>query len=156
MTINEFELDFLENSLLSLEQDGISQEDSITKDILEYIQDSGDIFEPELCHFKIRGSKINAYDYNDENETLDLFVTIFKSEPGKIADSILENAYEKVYNFYKEAKDGRLINRIDESEEVIFDLVQIIEQTKSFVKSVRIFVITNGRCSTHMIPNQGR
>ena len=103
MTINEFELDFLENSLLSLEQDGISQEDSITKDILEYIQDSGDIFEPELCHFKIRGSKINAYDYNDENETLDLFVTIFKNEPGKIADSILDNAYEKVYNFYKEA-----------------------------------------------------
>ena len=46
MTINEFEKDFLENSLLSLEQDGISQEDSITKDILEYIQDSGDIFEP--------------------------------------------------------------------------------------------------------------
>jgi hypothetical protein len=152
MTINEFEKDFLENSLLSLEQDGISQEDSITKDILEYIQDSGDIFEPELCHFKIRGSKINAYDYNDENETLDLFVTIFKNEPGKIADSILENAYDKVYNFYKEAKDGRLINKIDESEEVIFDLVQIIEQTKSFVKNVRIFVITNGRCSTHTIP----
>lgn len=152
MTISEFEIDFLENSLLSLEQDGISQEDSITKDILEYIQDAGDIFEPELCHFKIRGAKINAYDYNDDNETLDLFITIFKNEPCKVADSLLQNAFDKVYNFYKEARDGRLISKIDESEEVVFDLVQIIEQTKSVVKNVRIFVITNGRCSTEVIP----
>jgi hypothetical protein len=152
MNLNEFEKDFLENCLISIEEEGLSQEDAITKDIIEYMQDSGDIFEPEICHYKTRGLKINAYDYNDDNETLDLFVTIPKLELGKVSDQLIVSAFEKVHKFYKESKDGKLVNKVDESEENVFDLVQIIEQTKSVVKNVRLFVLTNGRCTSFETP----
>ena len=62
MTLNEFTVDFLEGALISVDEEKISQEDSITRDIIEYIQDCGEVIEPELCHYKVRGIKINAYD----------------------------------------------------------------------------------------------
>ncbi len=58
MTLSDFAIDFLENALLTVEDEKISQEDAITQDILEYTIDSGDVVAGELCHYKVRGIKI--------------------------------------------------------------------------------------------------
>ncbi len=154
MTLNEFTVDFLEGSLISVDEEKISQEDSITRDIIEYIQDCGEVIEPELCHYKVRGIKINAYDYDDDNETIDLFVTLFKGETKlqKVADKDVEDAFSKALNFFWSARNDKLSEKVDESDDVVFELVQIIGQTKNTVSNVRIFVLSNGTASADIVP----
>ncbi|MDD3876657.1 MAG: AIPR family protein [Bacteroidales bacterium] len=154
MELTEFAIDFLENALISVEEEKISQEDAITNDILEYIIDSGEVVAHELCHYKVRGLKINAWNYDDDNEAIDLFITIFKSDQRltRVSDKDITDAFNKVENFFFSARDGKLSAKVDESDTAIFDVVQIIEQTKDIVKNVRIFVITNGQSSADIIP----
>lgn len=155
MNLSEFAVDFLEGALITVEEEKISQEDAITNDILEYSIDSGEVIAHELCHYKVRGIKINAWNYDEENEAIDLFVTIFKSEQRltKVSDKDVQDAFSKAENFFWQAREGKLSSKVDESDTTVFDLVQIIEQTKEEVKNVRIFVITNGQASPDIIPD---
>ncbi|MCJ8154124.1 AIPR family protein [Chryseobacterium sp. SSA4.19] len=153
MNLSEFAVDFLEGALITVEEEKISQEDAITNDILEYAIDSGEVIAHELCHYKVRGIKINAWNYDEENESIDLFVTIFKGEQRvtKVSDKDVLDAFSKAENFFWQAREGKLSAKVDESDITVFDLVQIIEQSKNDVKNVRIFVITNGQVSSEII-----
>ena len=154
MTLNEFAVDFIENALISVSEDGIPEEDAVTNDILEYIKDCGEIFEPQICNVKLRGIKINAVDYNDDNESIDLFVTLFKNDTKiqKIPDKDVIDAFTKAEKFYSTADSGNLIDKLDNPNEELSDFIEIIRHTKSFVKYVRVFVLTNGLCSADCVP----
>lgn len=154
MELSEFSIEFLEGSLITVEDEGISQEDSITNDIIEYIIDSGEIIAAEICHYKVRGIKINAWNYDEDNDSIDLFVTIFKPDTRltKVSDKDITDTFTKGVNFFNSAREGKLTSKVDESDTVIFDVVQIIEQTKETVKNVRIFVLTNGQASADIVP----
>ncbi|MES2592197.1 MAG: AIPR family protein [Bacteroidota bacterium] len=154
MNLSEFAIDFLEGALITVEDEKISQEDAITNDILDYAIDSGEVVAFELCHYKVRGIKINAWNYDEENEAIDLFVSIFKSEQRltKVSNKDIQDAFSKAENFFWSARDGKLSGKIDESNVTIFDLVQIIEQTKNEVKTVRIFVLSNGQATADIVP----
>lgn len=155
MNLSEFTVDFLEGALITIEEEKISQEDAITNDILEYAIDSGEVIAHELCHYKVRGIKINAWNYDEENEAIDLFVTIFKGDQRltKVSDKDVLDAFSKAENFFWQAREGKLSAKVDESDTTVFDLVQIIEQSKDEVKNVRIFVLTNGQTSVDVIPD---
>lgn len=154
MNLKEFAADFTENILISTEIGERSQEDEITSDIIDYIIDTGDVIEPELCHFKQRGIKVNAYDFDPDANTLDLFVTVIKPGVGlqNVSDSDITDAYQKLYKFYKEAASEKLMQKIDESNETAYELIQIIQDTKDSLENIRFFVLTNGMASTDVIP----
>lgn len=154
MNLTEFAIDFLEGALITVEDEKISQEDAITNDILDYAIDSGEVIAFELCHYKVRGIKINAWNYDEENEAIDLFVSIFKSEQRltKVSDKDVQDAFAKAENFFWAAREGKLSGKVDESDATIFDLVQIIEQSKNEVKTVRIFVLSNGQATAEIVP----
>lgn len=154
MNLSEFSINFLEQALITVEDENISQEDAITKDILEYTIDSGDVIAGELCHYKVRGIKINAWNYDEENDAIDLFVSIFKSEQRltKVSDKDISEAFKKAETFFWSAREGKLSAKVDESDTAIFDVVQIINQTKDVVKNLRIFVFTNGQSSADIVP----
>lgn len=155
MELSEFAIDFLGEALITVEAEGISQEDAITNDILDYSIDSGEVIAHELCHYKSRGIKINAWNYDEENEAVDLFVTIFKSEQRltKVSDKEVNDAFQKGENFFWQAWEKQLSGKIDESEVTVFDLIQIIEQSKNEIKTVRVFVLTNGQASVDAVPD---
>ncbi len=154
MNLSEFAIDFLEGALITVENEKISQEDAITNDILEFAIDSGEVIAFELCHYKVKGIKINAWNYDEENESIDLFVSLFKGEQRltKVSDKDVQEAFSKVTNFFWSAREGKLAAKVDESDTNVFDLVQIVEQSKNEVKNVRIFVLSNGQASADIVP----
>ncbi len=154
MDLSEFAVNFLEEALITVDEEKISQEDAITTDILEYTIDSGEVIAGELCHYKVRGIKINAWNYDEDNEAIDLFVSIFKSEQRltKVSDKDIADAFSKAENFFWSAREGKLSAKVDESDTAIFDVVQVVEQTKDSVKNLRIFVLTNGQSSADIVP----
>jgi hypothetical protein len=154
MELEEFANDFLESALITVEDENISQEDAITSDMLDYVIDSGDVVAGELCHYKVRGIKINAWNYDDENDTIDLFVCIYKGEErlSRVSDKDVQDAFSRVEAFFWSAREGKLLGKVDESDTSVFDLVQIIEQTRDEVSTVRLFVFTNGQASADIVP----
>ncbi len=154
MDIKDFATSFMENIMVSIELSGTTQEDEVTSDIIEYIKDTGDIVEPPICHFKQRGIKVNAYDYDEDSNTLDLFVTVLKPDTvlQKVSDSDIEDAYTKVYKFYLDAISGKMISKIDESNEDAYEMVQSVEEAKGKLEHLRLFVLTNGLASLSSIP----
>ena len=154
MTLDEFACDFLESAQISVESDNISLEDAVTNDIIEYIKDCGETLDPQLCNVKIKGIKINAVDYDDDNESVDLFVTIAKSEQRiqKVSDKDILDVFSKAEKFYDSVRTGSLQEKIDSPSEQLSDFISIVQQIKGSTKNVRVFVLTNGLCSAHIAP----
>lgn len=154
MNLSEFAVDFLESALITVEDEKIPQEDAITFDILDYAIDSGEVIAFEICHYKVKGIKINAWNYDEENEAIDLFVSIFKGEQrlSKVSDKEIQDSFSKAENFFWAAREGQLSSKVDESDLVVFDLIQIIELSRNEVKNVRIFVLSNGQASADIVP----
>ena len=70
----------------------------------------------------------------------------------RVSDKDIADAFSKAENFFWSAREGKLSAKVDESEIAIFDVVQVVEQTKDIVKNVRIFVLTNGQSSSDIVP----
>ncbi|GAB3688493.1 AIPR family protein [Spirosoma flavus] len=155
MNLDEFAADFLENVHISIESEEVSVEDAITADILEYIKDSGEVLEPLVCTIKARGMRINAYDYDDDNETIDLFVTVGRDDARiqKVSDKEILDSFGKAEKLFNSARNGNITDKNENNDELLPDFISIVQQTKTYVKNVRIFVLTNGICSAHMVPN---
>jgi len=158
MKLEEFATDFLENALFEVENNLEAHEEALTKDILEYLKDCGEVLEPEICAIKLKNIKINAFDYSDENESLDLFLTIFKNgnKIQKIVDNDIITAFEKVKNLYYLIRSGEYENKIQNTNDSIDELIEIVNDSKNSIKNIRIFVLTNGVCSAHIAPDDNR
>ena len=76
MNIKEFAQDFIDSVKTSAEIVEKDYDLELASAILEYITDSGEVNAPELCYFQKTRSRITAYDFNDEAESLDLFYLI--------------------------------------------------------------------------------
>ena len=76
MDIKEFAKELIDGVNMSVEMTGADYDEELAKSILEYLVENGEVNAPEVCTFKKTQSRITAYDYNDEAESLDLFFLI--------------------------------------------------------------------------------
>lgn len=76
MDIKEFAQEFIENVKMSVEMTGSDYDQELATSILEYMEDNGEVNAPEICSFQKTRTRITAYDYNDEAESLDLFYLV--------------------------------------------------------------------------------
>lgn len=114
--------------------------------ILEYLEDNGEVNVPELCVFQKTRTRITAYDYNDEAESLDLFYLI-KAETllGKVNKSKIEQGFNYLMSFYKESMSGTLLKAVNvDNNDEIAEVAKLVQSTKGKINQLRLYVITNG------------
>ena len=93
--------------------------------------------------------KINAYGITENNETVDLFISIFKEEDTipTILKKEIENAAKRITNYFRTAYYGDYVNIIDESSD-IFDITCTLakdEDLRANLVRVNVFILTNGK-----------
>lgn len=147
MDLKEFATDFMETVKDTVFNESKGFDEELTESILEYVADSGDVCAPTICSFKKTKARINAYDYNDEGDSLDLFILI-KTDTilGKISNNEIDRNFSRLYGFFEQVRKGR-IN--DEESEPFSGFAEISELIKEAIKSkfmLRLFVLTNGLC----------
>lgn len=146
MNIKEFAQDFINTVKTSAEIGEKDYDLELASAILEYITDSGEVNAPELCYFQKTRSRITAYDFNDEAESLDLFYLI-KSDTliGKINNNKIESGFNYLQSFYREAINDSLLRgkNISVTEE-ISEVVTLIKSTVGQISQLRLYVITDG------------
>lgn len=61
---------------MTVEMTGSDYDLELATSILECMEDNGEVNAPEICSFQKTHTRITAYDYNDEAESLDLFYLV--------------------------------------------------------------------------------
>jgi hypothetical protein len=141
------------NGTVIASEEGTNSEQVFTNIVLNYLSDAGETENSRVCYdekITKRGveHKINGYALYENYETLDLFTTIYSSDPfiSNVTSTDANKAVEKGVKFFKNAIYKEYINELEESSE-IFDLAQTlakVQEVKEYLTRVNIFLITNG------------
>ncbi len=155
MDLKDFATQFVENTQTAVEMNDSDYDQELAATIIEYMEDNGEVNSPERCAFQKTRSRITAYDYNDEAESLDLLYLI-KSETflGKIGQKKLLQGFDYLYSFYKEAMSGSLFKSADVSNsDEIVEVAKLIQSTKGVINQLRLYIITDGLVDPSLIPD---
>ena len=154
MDIKEFAQEFIENVKMSVELTEADYDKELATSILEYMEDNGEVNAPEICSFQKTRVRITAYDYNDEAESLDLFYLVkVDTLLGKVNNNKVEQGFNYLMAFYREAMNGQLFKNTDVSaSDEIVEVAKLVQSTKGQINQLRIYVITDGLTDPSAIP----
>lgn len=146
MNLKEFAQKFQDNNRLTVEMSNTDEDQEIARSILEYIEDQGEVNAPELCIYQKTRARITAYDYNDEAESLDLFYLIrANSVLGKINNNKIQQGFNYLMSFYRESKNGQLLNSNTVSiTDEIAEVARLIQSSDGHISQLRLYIITDG------------
>ena len=145
MDLKEFAADFMETVYDSVNNDSKDLEEELTESILDYVTDSGDACAPTICTFKKTRARINAYDYNDDGNSLDLFILIkAPTLLGKISNSEIDKNFSRLYGFFDQILKGRINNFESEPFDDYTEISELIKEAVKSCSTLRLFVLTNG------------
>lgn len=146
MDIREFATEFRESVKMAVEMGNTDYDQELADAILEYLEDNGEVNVPELCVFQKTRTRITAYDYNDEAESLDLFYLI-KAETllGKVNKSKIDQGFNYLMSFYRESMNGTLLKSVNIStNDEIAEVAKLVQSTKGKISQLRLYIITDG------------
>ena len=154
MDIKEFAQEFIDNVKMSVEMTASDYDQELATSILEYMEDNGEVNAPEICSFQKTRSRITAYDYNDEAESLDLFY-LMKADTllGKVNNSKILQGFTYLKSFYKEAMNGQLFKNQDvtPSDEIV-EVAKLVQSTMGEINQLRLYIITDGLTDPSSVP----
>ena len=154
MDIKEFAQEFIENVNMSVEMTGCDYDQELATSILEYMEDNGEVNAPEICSFQKTRSRITAYDFNDEAESLDLFYLVKASAPlARVGNNEVQKGFNYLMTFYHEAMNGLLFKNKDivPSDEIV-EVAKLVQSTKGQINQLRIYVISDGLTDPSAVP----
>lgn len=147
MDLKEFATDFMDTVNDAVINDSKDIEEELTESILDYVIDSGDACAPTVCTFKKNMARINAYDYNDEGDSLDLFVLVqTNSLLGKISNNEIDKNFNRLYGFFMQTLMGKINNNNSEPFEGFNEVSELINEAVKRISTLRLFILTNGLC----------
>lgn len=119
-------------------------EQQFTDIFMDYLVDSGEIDERNLCFHQSRGSKVNAYAIDTENANLDLIVTLYCGDeyPGKIQTTEIQTHFNRLKKFFQSAIKRDYV-KMEESDPA-YDLADNIYKIRENLTNVRFFFLTDG------------
>ncbi|SCC93540.1 conserved hypothetical protein [Thiomonas sp. X19] len=116
--------------------------------VMDHMAEIGMTFEPVECHYEgMFGNanlRLSGYAINDDNDQLDLFVSLYASveDPTPIPDSETLGALKQCLKFLTLCAEGRMAPRLDPSSDVR-SLAESIQANYDDLEQVRVFVITD-------------
>jgi len=155
MDIREFAQEFQENVKTASEIGNTDYDQELASAILEYLEDNGEVNAPEICAFQKTRTRLTAYDYNDEAESLDLFYLV-KADTllGKVNNNKVQQGFNYLMAFYREAMNGTLLKSVNiENTDEIAEVAKLVQSTKGNISQLRIYVITNGLTDPSAVPS---
>jgi hypothetical protein len=139
-----------------LEEEESMREWTFTTLMIDYLQDVGEAEDGINCnHFNKRyGTKLNAYYVNDEGSSVDIFVSIFKTEkePVTVIRTDAEAALERARRFLVRSLSNKYYTELDEANND-YDLAHYLAHYSDYIENVRIILLTNGVIKSFDIQN---
>lgn len=123
------------------------REHAFVEKMSEILIEYGEIGGCEPAHFKSRGVKIDAYDFDEEFTSLTLIISHWTDyddpSEARFPESKLKPLIERGWRFFRGALAGKIQNRIDISNPA-FDLADTIYGCRKDLLSVKLLFLTDG------------
>lgn len=158
MRLEDFARELLEDVLAetsaAAEGEGAFQESVFASHALELLITAGEVVDPQTCQYRGRGMKVDAFDYLDDSDELDLFVTDFDNRTGlrRMGSSEVADLFARGQTFLRRSLDG-LHQKLEESSDA-FSLAQTISDVRQSLRTVRIFLLTNRVAPADIVEDQ--
>jgi len=126
------------------EGDEALRSEVFTAKTLELLQEAGEIEEGMACYHRDRGLEVSGYGV-DEDETLNLFATIYRGEtpPGSVTQTEVDTALRRLVRFWERCRESDYHLELEESSDQ-YDMVQRVRGIARGVDRVRLFLLTDG------------
>lgn len=131
-------------ALENANNNGTCIEVELARNILDLMCEYGEISNYELCQFKKGQAMLTAYSYNEDLESLDLFLFSKASTPtAKIGVDTVQDKYSNISNFYREALRNIPFFGAEVSEDAK-NAIALIKEVRNNIQRVRLYFLTNG------------
>ena len=145
-SLAEFYHNFMDEVLFAVESDtsGWNTDDFLTTVMLEYLEEAGEARSPVICPFREHGLQMNAYGVSEDEESLDIYVSIFSDseEPRTVSQSEIDAAIKRAINLYHKAINDLYTSFKKDNDTYEFAIT--LHNKKDMIKNVRICALTNG------------
>jgi len=148
MNLSEF-LNETQASVRSQMRDGALYEELVFAGIvMDHMSEIGMTFEPVECYFEGKvgnaNLKLSGYSVSDENDQLDLFVSLYANvdTPTPIPDSETKTAVEQCLRFLSLCAEGKMAPKLDPSSDVR-SLAETLHAIYNELEQIRVYVITD-------------
>lgn len=122
----------------------------LTKYYVGCLEECGEVSAPEICMFSEGRAKLSAYDYNDEAETLDLFLFIHASSLMQRVDARIETGFNYLQEFYNQCLKKKAPFKGGEKAfpAEVQDAINLVRESKGKVNVIRFYILTDGFVSS--------
>tara|TARA_Y100001934_G_scaffold65987_1_gene81931 strand:- start:699 stop:2738 length:2040 start_codon:yes stop_codon:yes gene_type:complete len=144
--LNKFSDDLLQEIITASdgEEDGEFRLDQFTYIAAEYLIEAGEIDDINVCYYKSRGMQMNGYSVSQDEDCIDLFVTVFNQQqpPLNVGKTQCDTAFKQAENCLKKGFEGFHTSLEEASES--YDVFQRIHELRKQVSRCRIYLLTDG------------
>lgn len=124
--------------------------------MVEYLVDAQELEGGLDCYHKARGMEVSGYNVDEDEGTLDLFISYFtaKSPPVSVTRTDVETRIKWILAFLGKALDG--LHLTMEKSSPPYDMAQRIHELKDRLTAVRVFLFTDGQVKGTVKPTTCR
>lgn len=125
-------------------EDGAMRAEMLSEVFFEYLRDFQEIEDARSISFETRGARCSGFYLSEDNDRLDLFLTIARLDgtAGSVPRSEIDTAFERLNGFLVKALEGIHFGLEEASD--AWDMAKSIHDARSEVSMVRLFVLTDG------------
>ncbi|OCQ42323.1 abortive phage infection protein [Aeromonas veronii] len=125
-------------------EEGGFKVDQFTQMVADYLIDAGEIEDINICFYKSRGMQLNGYNVNQDEDCLDIFISVFNQQtpPVTVTKAQCQAAFRQAETCLYKGLTG-FHSTLEESSES-YDAFQRIHDLKDSLVSCRIFLLTDG------------
>lgn len=118
--------------------------DQFTRMVVDYLIEAGEVEDVNVCFYKSRGMQLNGYNVNQDEDCLDIFVSVFNQQtpPVTVTKAQCEAAFRQAETCLRKGLTG--FHRTLEESSESYDAFQRIHELKNSLVSCRIFLLTDG------------
>lgn len=147
--LNEFAGDLLQEVISAADshEEGEFRTDQFTRTMAEYLIEAGEVDDIEVCYYKTRGMQMNGYCISQDEECLDLFISIFNQQtpPPSVTKTQCDVAFKHAEACLRKGLTG-FHTTLEEASEP-YDAFQRIYEIRNQLTKCRIFLLTDGTVS---------
>lgn len=150
MNIKDFAQNVLDTAQDYAETNNTDIETALARYYLDCMEDCDEVSAPDICMFSSLRAKLTAYDYNEEAESLDLFLFIHTNALASRVDSRIRSGFNFLRGFYDQClkRKSSFDGKENEFSSEVQDAISTIRESKGKVNVVRFYLLTDGAVSS--------
>jgi hypothetical protein len=144
MNLDEWALDLTQMVASSAESSDRFPEDVFTEEAINIIIAAGEAEDFQLCSYKARGMKVNAYNISSDGDCVDLFVThrFESTQPSRITNSDVEKHFDWLRVFLAKCLQSNLRLKLEESAPE-WEAAHDIHHHRDQITRARLYFLTD-------------